>query len=157
MILKRTIVGSIVLLAALPRLWAAESCPVQVTFSKAWVSERAARRGDSSCDQNAELDYHLAFDIRSDDADLFREISFDYIVELALVEPLPDTAKGPLEVSQLRNVEVVLAQGLARKDVTVSRFAGCKYGWKVPSGPAQPIGQIQVRNVSVSGIACRPL
>ena len=138
-------------------MWAAESCPVQVTFAKAWVSERAARRGDSSCDRNAELDYHLAFDIRSKEAGLFRQVSFDYIVELTLVKPPPDVTNGPQEVTQLRNVEVVLAQGLEQKNVTVSRFAGCKYGWKAPSGPAQPIGKVQVRNVSISGIACRPL
>ena len=157
MIPRHVIVGCVGILALLRPLWAAESCPVQVTFSKAWVSERAAQSGGSSCDRDAELDYHLAFDIRSEDADLFRQVSFDYIVELTLEEPRPTATSGPQEVSQLRNVEVVLAQGLEQKDVTVSRFAGCKYGWKAPTGPALPIGEVQVRNVSISGIACRPL
>ena len=157
MIPRHVLVGCVGILAMLRPLWAADSCPVRVTFSKAWVSERAAQRSHSSCDQDAELDYHLTFDIRSEEADLFRQVTFDYIVKLTLVEPPPDAANGAKEVSQLRNVEVVLAQGLERKGVTVSRFAGCKYGWKAPAGPALPAGEIQVRNVSISGITCRPL
>lgn len=134
-----------------------ESCPAQVTFAKAWISERDVPAGESSCDRNAELDYHLSFDIQSNQVGVFRKVKFDYIVELTLLGRPADRVQKNQEVKQLRNVEVVIAGGLDRKGVIVSRFAGCKYGWKVPSGPAQPSGQVKVRNVSISGIECRPL